>query len=501
LLFGILMVPTHIEYGERHTDTRISATVVMPPGAYKDGLINAVKGMLRAATDEVRIESLDVSHEEQLRGGRDVVHIAVQVPRSPKEGEDQTKAHDIVKMDLWLSRPGILGDDFAYMTEGVDLVKLPEYSKHRRYLRAALNPYGENDSPKRATGKSYSSALFYYPPVVVIIAFQPEELDADYTNSGLARRFVTLVAQPGPDFVRRIAHRSILGKLDPIHDMGVYDTMPKNKAEAFVLDQLHKVGRRFWGRPYNRWTLDPTKPEEAEFARRVHDLEDKGALDSRSSPLSLDEAKALEQAMKEIQVWTPRAALRLTEAAQREMQTAFDIVMDDIEDRDGVARQYGTLMETTVVGLLARMAGITAGVRIANGIGKTQVEPEDVLACALDLQDFLDMGLALILDRGEASFRKTVHDDVVWVCQSIANCGGIMRSTEAKTAYNAEQPKHNGWRLWDRVRKNLRELGLVEPPPKGASGQEVPLKLTDSGLSMSVAGAKPLAKKFPTPED
>ena len=469
MIVGIPMVCTMIGYGgapgkrEKRTDTRISVAVVAPPGTYKDGIANFCRDTLKRAMSEIIIETMDPSHEEQLRGGIKVVTVELIVGSGTKQ------------LPIVLPVPGILGDDFAYITEAKDLVTRPEYESQRRFIRQALNPYGENANPKRGTGQSYAHALWYFPPVVILLTFQPEELTEDWTASGFSRRFIAGVVQPDSALLDRIAHRSILGHLDPVKDMGVFDTIDKSVAQKLVQERLQAIAAKYWSRPYNRWTVDPKDPEALALADLVKQLQYYARLDA---PITKDQYDRLKDAMGDLPMWLSRVDLEPTDEASRELDECWTIIVKGLEERGETAARWADLMKTTIMNLFWKLAGITAGSRLAE-----RIEQQDVLACALDLVDFLDSALALALPAEGKSFKKTIQDDVVWACHLIAATGGEMRSSDAITAYNAEQATRSGWRLWNRVRRDLGQLGLVQPTVKG-KGQDMKIILTQLGFSI-----------------
>lgn len=212
LACGLMMVPTPIVFGggEKRTDTRQSVALVAQTGAGKDAMINAVMKQLRAASPEVRIENMSVSHEEQLRGGSRKIQVEVKVEtgtkaeKTPEGGGDKPPTR---KRTLWLPQYGILGSDLGYMKEGLRLTTDPRYETHREYLRDALNPYGENWIGKRLSGVTFGKGLSYCSPVVIILGFQPGELPADFTSRGLGRRMLALMASLSSAALRRVTTR------------------------------------------------------------------------------------------------------------------------------------------------------------------------------------------------------------------------------------------------------------------------------------------------------
>lgn len=100
------------------------------------------------------------------------------------------------------------------------------------------------------------------------------------------------------------------------------------------------------------------------------------------------------------------------------------------------------------------------------------------------------MGLALVLGQTGEPFHKPLRDDVMWVVQYVRDrqlLGNVL-AAEVTAAY-AKAKLGNGWRAWDRVRQELRELGLAKTPPAG-KGQDVRLELTETGLAVAVAGGE-----------
>lgn len=157
-----------IRLGRIKTDTRISVLVPLISGGGKLKIKSAIKDSLK----NKNIGEPSSLHSEQLVG------------KVVERKKNNTYLYE--KIDGYFSVDLLVLDEAYTLWTSNDLV----YTESRKYLRDALDPYGDNLITKKPVDVPFSDKLAYYPHFACIVFIQPLPLLPSRVYDGDTRRYL-----------------------------------------------------------------------------------------------------------------------------------------------------------------------------------------------------------------------------------------------------------------------------------------------------------------------